>query len=149
MNNRPTTATYLLRRELIEHYEHMGLSIRAMLTKLDDQGLFAPTQNYAARYAATRRIIDSIKRENASRHAVTEEASRREWRSYIDRTTFLYYQALREGNLALAGQFSKDIARAFGVETDAPVQVQTNLLATLQAAVAAAQAKREAEQSKE
>lgn len=53
---------------------------------------------------------------------------------YIDRQKFLYNQALQDGNLALAGNFSKDIARAYGVQTDEAIVVKGDFLSMMKGA---------------
>jgi len=146
-NNRPDLRTHLLRQDLVQHYWRLGLSIPEMMQRLEIEGLLATTQTYAAQYAIVSRLLKTVKHEAAKSYTVTPEDNRQAWREYVDRQTFLYYQAVQSGDLALAGELSKDLARAHGINTDEPIVIKTDLMTMLKNAQEQARKKLEARRS--
>jgi hypothetical protein len=128
MTHRPDLESHLLRKDLVKTYLRQGVSIPEMLTRLDQNGLFSPTQSYNARYSLVVRLCRSIRKEDSARYRVLRNDAERALVEYIARLEFLYAKAVENGDYKLARDISKDLAHAYGVQTEEPVRVETDML---------------------
>lgn len=128
------------RREMVRHLHYTGLSVPLILERLEKHDfLFPLVADYDEKYSMVATDIAAIKKAAMEAIAIDEFDIKQQHALYIDRANFLYYQALQDGNLSLAGNFSKDIARAYGVQTDEPIIVQGDMLNLLKGAQVQAQ----------
>lgn len=141
MAHRPDLETHLLRKELVRAYYRQGLSVPDIIRRLDQNTLFSPHQTYNARYSAVLRLRRSVQREDSRRFRALQQDSEQALTQYIARQEYLYMKAVENGNYELAAKLSKDIARAFGVPTEEPIKIETDILTQMGAAFAMAEKK--------
>lgn len=131
------------RRDIVRRYHYVGFSVLQILERLEDHKypLFPLTADYDSKYSVIASDIAIIKKEDLEKINITEFDAQEQHAHYLARQTFLYNLSLEDGNLALASSLSKDIARGYGIITDEPVVVRTDLMSLLKNAQAGAQKK--------
>lgn len=123
------------RQEMVRHLHYTGIKIPLILQRLSDHlSLFPPAADYDERFCIIASDVATINKQAMDDIAIDEFDFKQQHASYIDRQKFLYNQALQDGNLALAGNFSKDIARAYGVQTDEAIVVKGDFLSIMKGA---------------
>lgn len=132
------------RRELVRGYHRQGLSPAAIISRLDAKQYFPTTKTYSAKRNLIREDLRFIAAEDRRRYAHTLDEINAALIAYVGRTEHLYGKAVENGEIDLARQLSKDLARAYGVQTDEPVKVELDMASLMKDAFLSAQAKRKA-----
>lgn len=126
------------RRDLVKHLHFTRLSVSQIVAKIDGHGelsaLFPAHSTYEERKRIIRDDIKTIQADLTADIAIEEFDAKQKHAEYIGRQEFLYTLALRDGNLPLANEVSKTIAKAYGIQTDEPIVVKTDTMALMQAA---------------
>jgi hypothetical protein len=115
-----------LRRDVIRRLMYAGKSVQQIIVALDRRDALDGLV-LGEKTQLVRREINTIKQaDRAALLRVRKEADEA-WSDYVARQQFLYELAVEGRDVVTAQALSKDIARAYGVRTDAPIEVKTDI----------------------
>lgn len=115
-----------IRREVITRLFYAGKKIQEIIVVLDRRkALEAYTFHEKIRFVKNE--INSIKNRDRSSLLQLRKDADQAFAEYVGRQHFLYGLAVENRDIPNAMQLSKDIARAYGIRTDQPIEVKTDL----------------------
>lgn len=123
------------RRELVRLWVRSGAHEDRIIQILVDGGYIPPTWEYKGKRALVRSDIRKVQSEDTTKFQSLKLDAEKAWQEYVARQSMLFEKAMEEGNVAVASSISKDIARAYGIPTDEPIRVETNLLDQMKEAI--------------
>lgn len=115
------------RRDIIRRLSYLGKSKVEIITQGDKNEIFPSGFSWAEKAKMVESDLQVIHKEDREKLSHTGEDVKKAQEAYILRQSYLWEEAMSVKDLALAAQLSKDIAKAQGVQTDAPIEVKHNL----------------------
>lgn len=123
------------RRDLVRLLHHTKLSVPQIVERLDKHyELFPPYCNYEEKKRFVYDDIRAITQDIMADIAIETFDAKQKHAEYIQELIFLYQKALGDSDYALAFQLAKSKAKAYGIQTDEPIVIKTDLMTAFKSA---------------
>lgn len=132
------------RIEIVRIMSRAGMDAVKICARLDKFGFFPDRLNYRQQLDVVLADMRKVKKEDKGRFDALREDSQSAWSEYVGRQMALFEKCMDDGDHALASQVSKDIARAYGIDTNEPIKIEGDLVSLMRAATQKALEKRNA-----
>ena len=132
------------RIEIVRLMSRAGMDAVKICARLDKFDFFPDDMPYQKQMEVVAGDIRKVKREDKGRFDALREDSQAAWAEYVGRQMALFEKCMDDGDHALATQVSKDIARAYGIDTNEPIKIEGDLVSLMRAATQKALEKRNA-----
>ena len=115
-----------IRRDIIRRLYYAAKSLQSIIIVLDRRDALAGL-TFSDKVRLVKGELNTIKQEDKAALIAVRKDADEAWADYVARQHFLYEVAVEDRDVTAAQSLSKDIARAHGVRTDAPIEVKTDI----------------------
>lgn len=137
------------RRDLVRHLHGIGLSVLQIIERIEGHfELFPSTATYKQKRSIIDNDIIEIRNKVMADIAIDTFDAKEKHAEYVEQQKFLYYKAVQDGDYTLAERVSKNIAKAYGINTEEPIVIKSDILTVLSRAREDFKKRKEIEETK-